>query len=1123
MDETPENEPEREAPAELPQDVADRQRKRERLRAYLKEHHPPYLNWYLGALYTAGDLKNPDRLRQAAHSLRDLSIRVVHDLLPEALVAKIKDDKAKRKSSDNRFVEQIELAVAGATAASEISPAVRPHLQALARQWAVVHGRLVAIAHAGTDDPDELGSLIEEFEDVLWAAFQATPDRVASIDAYLAIERPDPKTLKELLRLITQPAAQEYFFDRLERPGWLAPLMKAGAFAKPPGAIRKDKTIQFPGWAAIKYLERVAPASPASIVTVVQQLGGIDNPHVMGQLVAILMKVPIVEAAKAVPTVVQWLQQPFQLFVHYNATKLFDHFVANKAWKSAMALMRGFTSISKNARRPGSSKLLSPEAKAFVDDYEYEELLAKHLPPLIAEMPYDVFRLLERRLEDALAIEKKMEGKGRARRTSHWRPTIEESRHNLRHEAVRDSLVSGLRDTLAVLGGADEANFRVALKRLMARKNWIFKRLAIDAIRVHRKVVPDLAEQLLKKVPILSSKHAYFELYHEYHKFFSEAVGDLSPEEREKVLDNLSKKLNYAWDGKKNDDRAALDLRRLLVGVAAHLPKGTKYGDMLDQMNGVLLGIGMDPSVFSEVSVGWVGPQSPVAQDDLGKMALGDIIALLKSFVGGPQFQAPTAEGLGRVLGNAVQADPKKFMDGLASFKDPDLNPLYLQHLLRGLHDAVKEKKRIDWAAFLDLAADLATRKAGQNPAIKDPEHDYEGVYADIARLLELGFEKDRENLTVAQAEVGRDIILRMIAHPVGVIERRYEDGDATSASINTFHGQALHALNCYLMFRWSLLSPGGTLRPVAGVRELFSAEIQASLDKLLASKDVTPAMHAALGWHFPVIKLMAPDWAATNEAAIFNVTVPKLWEAAWDGYITFNIVYPDLLPQFRKHYERAIETMPERETSQRMDKESLNHLAQHLLIAKVHGLSFGDGPDLLMAFYEKAPLAQREHAAWFLGRRCLEADTQKPRYWNALKPVIEARITWAETIKDPAIIGSEIAALAHALEFAPWPLTEISGLLSRCFPFLRGGRHVEDVVRFLCRRATEEPLAALELLEELFRTRLRDIELWSSEAAIRSTLVVAKASADQAVRGKATAIATIFFDAGYIAYRDLI
>ena len=1050
---------------------------------------------------------------------------MVHDLLPEALIAKINDDKAKRKSSGNSFAEQIELAVAGAMDASEISPAVRPHLQALAKQWGDVHERLVGIAHAGTDDPSELGRLIAEFEDVLWAAFQATPDRVASIDSYLAIEQPTPKALKELLRLITQPAAQEYFFDKLEHPGWLAPLLKAGAFAKPPGAIRKDKTIQFPGWAAIKYLERVAASSPASIVAVVKGLGGIDNPHVMGQLVAILMKVPVSEAAKVVPIVVTWLQQPFQLFVHYNATKLFDHFVANKAWKSAMALARGFTAINKKASRAGSSKLFSPEAKSFVDDYEYEDFLEKHLPPLAAELTYDVFRSLEVRLAEALAIEAKLERKGRTRRTSHWRPTIEKSRHNLRHEAVRDTLVNALRDTLAVLGKSDEAKFRTALKRLLTRKNWIFRRLAIDAIRVHRKVVPDMAARLLKDVPLFSSKHAYFELYHEYHKFFSETLGDLPPDEREKAVDRLAKKLKYAWDGKTKDDRPARDLYRLLIGAAAHFPRGTKYGDLLAQMMSVLPGIGMDPSVFSEVSVGWVGPKSPVTQDDLGKMPLGDIIALLKSFVGGPQFQAPTPEGLGRALAEAVKADPKKFLDGLATFKDPVLNPLYLQHLLRGLHEALKEKKSINWAAVLDLAADLATRKAGQNSAVKDPEHDYEGVYGDISRLLELGFDTDRTNLTVAQAEAGRDILLRILEHPVGEIERRYEDGDhdATAASINTFHGQALHALQRYLIFRWSLLSPGDTLRRVAGVRELFSSDIQSALDKLLASKDATAAMHAALGWHYPVMKIIAPDWAEANRDVIFNVAIPKLWEAAWDGYISFNQVYTDLLAPLRKHYEKAIETMPQRESSNRVDKESLNHLAEHLLIAKFHGLSFGDGPDLLTMFYEKAPLAQREHAAWFLGPRGLAEDTRRPRFWNAIKPVIEGRIAWAEATKDLEIIGSEIGALAHALEYAPGTLAETGDLLKRCFPFLKGGRYAEELVRFLSRRTATEPAAALGLLEELFRTRLGEIELWGSEADLRAALEAAKASGNQVVREKATAIATIFFEAGYITYRDLI
>jgi hypothetical protein len=254
----------------------------------------------------------------------------------------------------------------------------------------------------------------------------------------------------------------------------------------------------------------------------------------------------------------------------------------------------------------------------------------------------------------------------------------------------------------------------------------------------------------------------------------------------------------------------------------------------------------------------------------------------------------------------------------------------------------------------------------------------------------------------------------------------------------------------------------------------------------------------------------------------IFDQARPPLWEGAWDGYISFNNVYGDLLKPLRAHYAKAIEVIPERAENNREDRESLNHLAQHLLLAKIYAFDWGDGPDLLDAFYAKAELRLREHAAWFM-RRCLDEDKAKPRAWRAFKPVIEARVAWAESAKSPDLVGSEVVALASSLRYAPATLAELEPILRRMFPFFSGNRYAEDVVQFLCEKAQTDLLLALDLLSDLFAKRLGHFEMWTAEEGLIKLLQEAKQSGDAAVREEGRGIATRFFESGRLNYRDLM
>src|ERR1700744_340791 len=71
-----------------------------------------------------------------------------------------------------------------------------------------------------------------------------------------------------------------YFFQNLNSPDWIEPLLKAGFFRRPPSPIREGNTISYPPWVESQYLARIAAKNPALVAKVTREIENTENVRV---------------------------------------------------------------------------------------------------------------------------------------------------------------------------------------------------------------------------------------------------------------------------------------------------------------------------------------------------------------------------------------------------------------------------------------------------------------------------------------------------------------------------------------------------------------------------------------------------------------------------------------------------------------------------------------------------------------------------------------------------------------------------------------------------------------------------------------------------------------------------
>jgi hypothetical protein len=413
---------------------------------------------YFGAIATLRNVFNPDRVAQAAHSLRELLEKIPRALKTEE--SGVTGDRLKKKREAVRaaFVavkakfsdgwqdkvitqglqdvlqgmeqyfdlcdrpDRRDQVFAGLTRLDPMLQTLPMQLRQDKRQrYFELWIRLEGFAHhGGKKNEDDFTACVVDVENLvfdLMAPITADDQSLLSdiLGEGAAVSR---DKIQKALELIGRRGANfAFFFKNASDPVWIEPLKAAGHFKNPPRVVPAGEGyVSFPIWWPSEFLKRVAPVAREDVVKILLEMGDTDNPKVLEDVVEIALSIandPV--SLKLEPIICKYLAQPYHVFED-NLTALIAKWAEAGPVGVAAALRLSERLIffnpdpleeEKSARAEKDpddwTTSLSPAPR--FQEWEYQQILEKGVAALATAAPLETAKLLIRAVAQMVRLE----------------------------------------------------------------------------------------------------------------------------------------------------------------------------------------------------------------------------------------------------------------------------------------------------------------------------------------------------------------------------------------------------------------------------------------------------------------------------------------------------------------------------------------------------------------------------------------------------------------------------------------------------------------------------------------------------------------------------------------------
>lgn len=399
--------------------------------------------WYLGALYAVNNPYNPDRLSQAAQSLRELL-----EKLPRAVgegnlpTGSRPNFQGKRRELNARIVKDTERYPHG-WAGQEIDRRLAKTLQQVAEyfklsqqptrseqiQGAVANidplagqmdsatrdrrrnvivllwRQLESFAHHQSYDEEAFDACLRTLErTVLDLLAPITPQDQEEIQSILDNAGRTAADVDRIFDLIDRRGANyAFFFNRASDPSWVGTLKERGYFAHPPSVQELDDgQIHVPSWWPMRYLTKMAAVVPDEVIAIVQQLPRFNNPSISDGILDIALQLTGKQSAQLLPEVLRYTRSSTPI-LSYKLPDLLMHWTDEGQIAAALELARRIVYFAgdperdeKEARRRENPDdwMITLQPVARLEQWDYMQLMEQGIRQLVAAEPYQSARLL---------------------------------------------------------------------------------------------------------------------------------------------------------------------------------------------------------------------------------------------------------------------------------------------------------------------------------------------------------------------------------------------------------------------------------------------------------------------------------------------------------------------------------------------------------------------------------------------------------------------------------------------------------------------------------------------------------------------------------------------------------
>ena len=502
----------------------------------------PLGDWYLGALFALQNKYNPDRISQAAQSLREL-LEKLPRVVRESDVVRSHDLVGMRRGIYNRWIkdktrydgkwkdkevdgqldktlrkidqylelnqrptrkEQIQSAI------GQIDPMADmfdPRIQEAKRdQFHKVWMEIEGFAHHRSN-PDEQ-SFMEYFSTIDQIIFDLlapiTAQNQQEIRTILEKPAPTEDDINSMLELITRRGANyRFFLGYVENPAWIPILKDQGFFNTPPNVKPTDDGyVIYPFWSPLSYLKRVANNVPEQVVDILADIPETDNPRVLQEICEIACDIENIELSlKLKPWFTRYIKSPHKQIGLYDLiVKIVNRWIGGSkdSLKAALELSKivvSFRADSMSEEKQVHQLELSPR----FEEWEYQQILEKGIRPLCEKEPYQIARILIDATATMIRLSRHRGYLDREEDSSEiWCPRLNQSDQNYLN--TKEMLVHTLAFACEKVYGKSPESIE-ALDQLLRNQRWkVFTRLRqhLYALIPNEQTLPWIREFILQ-------------------------------------------------------------------------------------------------------------------------------------------------------------------------------------------------------------------------------------------------------------------------------------------------------------------------------------------------------------------------------------------------------------------------------------------------------------------------------------------------------------------------------------------------------------------------------------------------------------------------------------------------
>lgn len=923
---------------------------------------------------------------------------------------------------------------------------------------------------------------------------------------------PNRDDVRAARRHFTTYAQYEYFFNRINDPRWIEPLLEEGYLKNPPAVRNLNGFLGFPGWPESRFLARIAHRVPELVADVFRRLPENSNVRVAEDIVDAALDMPPEVAATLVPLVTSYLGAPFLGILPMKIARLIQRLSRDNG-ELALSLAEVLLDPQPDDRDFNDLRL--HRVRAPFEDSTYKSVVDMLVPTLVDTNGLLALEIFSRLLSKALCLSR-IRGTARYHDLSqNWRPNIDAASSAYRSD-VRNCLVNAVRDSATQLIEAGVPAGEV-IHKLKSFKWCLFRRIAIFLL------LPIAEREPYRVQRELVSRRNFDDpcVRNEYNALL--ALGF-------PLLDDTAKTRYIAYSlagpnmqryrrsikslyGRVASTKEAASYRKLsiyerLKPIAQFLPPSTlkKYTSLADQF--------ADHSEGPHAA-GWIQASSPKSAKEINELAIDELVALLKEPVSNEDRKGQTV-GLVRELSSAVRENPRRYVEHATMFAC--VSDTYLSAILNALRQKQLSQSADDWASMLKL---IRAWCDNSKTASEDSS-----LYFLVREILETLKDAVKSDSTSSAAH--RDLlkhIIRSLQHIVyGAQDEREHERDMSDIEkllpINNVETSYYELCVHYGLWVYRQNTNAEELVPSVGRAQDISEpfEVLANALEVRASKP----LYFSLGQHFPYLLHLDTDWTRGLIVDVFpsNTNHSENAVTSWNAYVTLNL--PNILTfeTLRDAYRAMIESLGNN-PGKLLDEVFDERLAVHLTYAYAWGIVSHEKASLIDIFYRRGSLGLRRYFLRYIGTEVGRTDSIPPDVINRFQALWDDRVASLE--KSTEAEWLELAGFSHWFATRNFP---IDWSLPRLLDVLRRTKTIDDpddIMLRLDEAAEQFPAEVLSALSMLLQHQQSDIDMVAYSEHLKSILEQTLSSPDSVIEKKARAVIDRLMALGYAQYRELV